>query len=591
MAIKLNPGADASIVKSATASGLANRPGNYSKQFESIAQSYAETMESNTEMWKTIMDATLTLSSESIQKAGERNRLNVDVRNSPNAEALEAEINDIADELRKTRRFTKEVEGPQPEGTVEGDDGWMITTDESDDPISPQGPVGRKTVRNNPLSQENRDKRAALYKRRDAFYSEVAQMGAGLKVINNIQASGEFDPKATGAHGVELAEAFAASQTTGEHTKNGNYFESSYDRKKGKIIHTLMNDGTGPNGIPKGPVKDEDGNIRTYTTPQIQGVLIPKDPNLEPTYTKIFNAAEKNGKTLGTPWDEYQSNKAKKSIEPLIETSAGLHRSIHATFHHLDKSFYEEFTSVSELSAKEYAKLASVLPQDEKGNLLPTGVLRGVDGMSDGKPGIQQSDFANTQNQNRISLAMFDKGDKYYSETNLKNAFKEWVAGTDGKLGRVHNYGVGYNSKVLADKKAAEKTALESTTPVSPQNNTETDYFASVGDTKSLSLSGVFINKGELNNVRTSIDQRKGFPIGNNIIFNPKGKSGWVKIENDEIVDEYNSTRDLIKNGLKTSHPGFTSLINMDIDKDGKPDGPVNLNFLNKKYYDLIDNK
>jgi len=460
MAINLNPGADASIVTAATRAGMASGPGDYSKQFESIAQSYAETMQSNVAMWKTIMDSTLSLSKDSIIKAGERRRANIDIRNTPGGEGLEAQIGGFKDELRKTWQTSKEVEGLQPEGGTEGEAGWMITPDTSDDPTVAQGPVDEvKKIRNNPLSRENMDKRADIYKQRDAFYSEVAKTGAGLKVINDIQASGAFDAKATGAHGIELAEAFASSQTTGEHTENGNYFESSYDPKKKRIIHTLMNDGEGKSGVLKGPVKDEDGEVRTYTTEQIQSVLVPKDPNLEGNYTKIFNNAEKNGKLLGMEWDEYQSNKAKKSIEPLVETSEGLHRSIHATFGHLDKSFQEEFTSISELSATEYAKLANVLPQDEEGNLTPTGVLRGVDGMSDNKPGIQQSDFASTENQNRISLAMFDKGDKFYSEQTLKDTFVEWVAGEDGKLARANNVGMSRNTNVMRTQREAVKNS------------------------------------------------------------------------------------------------------------------------------------
>jgi len=460
MAINLNPGADASIVTAATRAGMASGPGDYSKQFEGIAQSYAETMQSNVAMWKTIMDSTLSLSKDSIIKAGERRRANIDIRNTPGGEGLEAQIGGFKDELRKTWQTSKEVEGLQPEGGTEGEAGWMITPDTSDDPTVAQGPVDEvKKIRNNPLSRENMDKRADIYKQRDAFYSEVAKTGAGLKVINDIQASGAFDAKATGAHGIELAEAFASSQTTGEHTENGNYFESSYDPKKKRIIHTLMNDGEGKSGVLKGPVKDEDGEVRTYTTEQIQSVLVPKDPNLEGNYTKIFNNAEKNGKLLGMEWDEYQSNKAKKSIEPLVETSEGLHRSIHATFGHLDKSFQEEFTSISELSATEYAKLANVLPQDEEGNLTPTGVLRGVDGMSDNKPGIQQSDFASTENQNRISLAMFDKGDKFYSEQTLKDTFVNWVAGKDGKLARANNVGMSRNTNVMRTQREAVKNS------------------------------------------------------------------------------------------------------------------------------------
>jgi hypothetical protein len=532
------------------------------------------------------MDTTVALSANSIEKAGERRRANIDIRNTPSGEALEGQVNGYKDRLKETWGFSKEVE-------IEDQAAYDAAMDELggegvEDVNLPSyedwaaGEQKKEKVKNNPLSRENRDKRAQIYKERDAFYGEVTQMGAGLKVINDIQANGEFDAKATGAHGIELAEAFAASQTTGEHTKNGNYFESSWDPKKKKIIHTLMNNGKGEGGIPKGPVKDEDGEVRTYTTSQIQGVLIPKDANLEPAYTKMFNAAEANGKKIGTQWDEYQSNKAKKAIEGLVETPAGLHRSIHATFGHLDKSFQEEFTSISELSAKEYAKLASVLPSDEKGNLMKTGVLREVDGMSDGTPGIQQSDFASAENQKKVSLAMFDKGYKYYNEQNLKDTFIEWVAGKDGKLAKAHNYGTGYNAGVLADKKANEKAAAIAAKAAEEESTKTTDYFASIGDTKSLSIAGVFVNKGELDSKRTLIQQRRGFPIGDKLLFNPDGKYGWVKIKTNKdgeqkIVDTYNSLSDLIKNGLKTSHPGFTSLINMDVDGDGNPDGPLRL--------------
>ena len=109
------------------------------------------------------------------------------------------------------------------------------------------------------------------------------------------------------------------------------------------------------------------------------------------------------------------------------------------------------------------------------------------------------------------------------------------------------------------------------------KNNTKiTDYFASVGDTKSLRLDGTFINKGELENKRTAIEQRKGFYIGDNS-FRPDGKSGWIRETPDGQETKYPSVSSLIKSGLRTGHPGFTSLINMDINNDGKPDGPLRL--------------
>ena len=106
----LNPGADASIVTAATRAGFASAPGDYSKQFESIAESYAKTMQSNVEMWKSIMDTTLSLSANSIKKAGERRRADIDIRNTPGFEDIETQVGSFKDELRKTWQTSIEVE-------------------------------------------------------------------------------------------------------------------------------------------------------------------------------------------------------------------------------------------------------------------------------------------------------------------------------------------------------------------------------------------------------------------------------------------------------------------------------------------------
>lgn len=150
-----------------------------------------------------------------------------------------------------------------------------------------------------------------------------------------------------------------------------------------------------------------------------------------------------------------------------------------------------------------------------------------------------------------------------------------------------------YRTSMLREVFDGERTRVdEAEKPkviTSPTAKT-TDYFASVGDTKSLSLDGTFVNKGELENKRTAIEQRRGFYIGDNN-FRPDGKNGWIRETSDGQETKYPSVSSLIKSGLRTNHPGFTSLINMDVDNDGTPDGPVRLDFLNNKYYDLIDKK
>lgn len=110
---------------------------------------------------------------------------------------------------------------------------------------------------------------------------------------------------------------------------------------------------------------------------------------------------------------------------------------------------------------------------------------------------------------------------------------------------------------------------------------TETGNFAHVNKGQFLTLAGVSVQKGSLENYRTAIESRRpgGFylgPKGDEKAFVPVGKSGWEQRDGDgKVLATYNSVSELIKSGLKTSDKGFASLITMDIDGDGIADGPV----------------
>ena len=96
-------------------------------------------------------------------------------------------------------------------------------------------------------------------------------------------------------------------------------------------------------------------------------------------------------------------------------------------------------------------------------------------------------------------------------------------------------------------------------------------------------LAGVSVQKGSLENIRTDIENRTpgGFYLGpkdDEKAFVPVGKSGWEQRDGSgEVLATYNSVSELIKSGLKTSDRGFRSLITMDVDSDGTPDGPLRL--------------
>ena len=97
MAINLNPKADSSIVAAATRAGLANVPADYSEQFQAIADAYADTMDASVALNKQIMDATLMVAGESIQKAGARRRAEVALEDTPGGEKLLERIDGYKD--------------------------------------------------------------------------------------------------------------------------------------------------------------------------------------------------------------------------------------------------------------------------------------------------------------------------------------------------------------------------------------------------------------------------------------------------------------------------------------------------------------
>ena len=109
-----------------------------------------------------------------------------------------------------------------------------------------------------------------------------------------------------------------------------------------------------------------------------------------------------------------------------------------------------------------------------------------------------------------------------------------------------------------------------------------TENFAHINKGGYAKLDGESIQKGSLEGIRTSIENRKGFYIGDNN-FRADGKSGWKRETPDGAVTTYKSISELIKSGLRTTDKGFISLISKDYNSDDKPDAgpfkPINLDF------------
>ena len=110
----------------------------------------------------------------------------------------------------------------------------------------------------------------------------------------------------------------------------------------------------------------------------------------------------------------------------------------------------------------------------------------------------------------------------------------------------------------------------------------ETGNFLHINKGGYAKLDGESIQKGSLEGIRTNVQSRKGFYIGDNN-FRPDGKNGWIKETPDGVKTKYRSVSELIKSGFRTTDKGFTSLITMDYNDDDKPDAgpfkPIDLTF------------
>jgi len=126
-------------------------------------------------------------------------------------------------------------------------------------------------------------------------------------------------------------------------------------------------------------------------------------------------------------------------------------------------------------------------------------------------------------------------------------------------------------AQIAANKKAALQNSTK------PNEN-----FAHINKGGYAKLDGESIQKGSLEGIRTSIENRKGFYIGDSN-FRADGKRGWKRERPDGVVTTYKSISELIKSGLRTTDKGFISLISKDYNSDGKPDTapfkPINLDF------------
>ena len=346
MAIKLTQGSDSTIVTAATRAGLATSPKDYSDTFQSVADSYAKSLEASAEAWGQI-SGTIALVGAELQKNAEVYSDQAQrVYDAGGTEELVDEIYNIKDELKALGSF----------GGKFGD-------------------------------RETRRKRSQLLAKRSKLFAEIDGWGESLEEASLAAKNGLLDYNLMGGD-VEFVNAIIASNTGNKITDEGNNeARVSRDPKTGELIYTLHDVDSGGAAIPGKTM-----SLSTFKT-LIKDSAKDVDNVMGTTLSAITNNAELYGATYGGTLDEYNKGKLLTSIDNITKNVPGLRRAMRSKFGHSGTSFFDELTgpNQTELSSKYFALMLEDIANVKNGEINP-GALGDVKD-TDGSGGISQQEI------------------------------------------------------------------------------------------------------------------------------------------------------------------------------------------------------
>jgi len=346
MAIKLTQGADSTIVTAATRAGLATSPKDYSDTFQSVADSYAKSLEASAEAWGQI-SGTIALVGAELQKNAEVYSDQAQrVYDAGGTEELVDEIYNIKDELKALGSF----------GGKFGD-------------------------------RETRRKRSQLLAKRSKLFAEIDGWGESLEEASLAAKNGLLDYNLMGGD-VEFVNAIIASNTGNKITGEGNNeARISRDSKTGELIYTLHDMDSGGAAIPGKTM-----SLSTFKT-LIKDSAKDVDNVMGTTLSAITNNAELYGATYGGTLDGYNKGKLLTSIDSVTKNVPGLRRAMRSKFGHSGTSFFDELTgpNQTELSSKYFSLMLEDIANVKNGEINP-GALGDVKD-TDGSGGISQQEI------------------------------------------------------------------------------------------------------------------------------------------------------------------------------------------------------
>ena len=546
---KLNQGADAALVAAATKAGLASAPQDYSRSFESVAEGYRRTMEASTNLWSKI--GTMAGIKYKEIKTAQKEKMEGPggLENLANGQQLISQVKGFGKELWGTRKL---------EGGYFGD--------------------------------QAKEARVEINKRKDKIYAFAQNNVAGEQALFSMfnetrDKKGNIIPpsvnaEATGVYPMEVASAYAQSQVGGT-TDLGNYFIPE-EGKDGKMAWTMYNDPdkikyesksikenpfvttpdnvvrpeneakpTKPNGT---PVLTPDGKKIRYTMSQINGMMVQKDPNMKGLLNGVFDIAMKSGANSGGNPEigQYQQNEMDEGLSEISRNRAAWYQK--TKYGEGGKSFHGELTQgVGVASSSLFGQLSNVVANGDK-TLENTGVLAGIDGMSDGTPGIQAADFQNEDNYKALTMTLFNPGNKNYDPEVTAGIFKEHM---QAKIRDVQAHGWSRSPKNPVNKPGYVPPGQGGKLPVIPSIKSSEMFEGGGGDYVSKAILEGNYSAGQ------KMVQRASFGRGDNMYTWDKKKKSYFHSTDGVVVNKATMfaflNRDKLEDGMGMSNT-FKSL-------------------------------
>jgi len=572
MAINLNPGADSTLVRQATRAAMANIPADQSAIHQRISGAYAKEAAARGEMWGKAVKVVGDIGSELVKKAKQN-----EIKEFNNKNKKYNEGQTTVDFIPGTENEDgmPEIDYDSETTTFTASDGSTFTTTDINGNVKPIDVMTteeklrdiRKQLADlawwkkdtidpstgKPWTKEAKKKeKQRLRNVRDNIRKSNIDFGAFQEVMKTAIAQENINTIASGmynAEGMLFAQAMLANgDPVAQEDPNLAAYDGAsavqgYD-SEGNMIFTYVN----KDGVPF----QKDGKNITIAKGDLDSLVVPKSPKRAVFDTLIDDNALIKNRRYGTSRFHNHINKVVK--EQVTDKN---------TF--LDLAFYQGDGTSSSLA----------------------DALNGIEYDADGVASVKETPMFNMLMEAIDNISVEEKneldvsGDNkltekdYNTQENLDKLILKVLSGDNLQLGKnllEMHYKNAIDTRmdeINEEDRRREALRAGETTKTTTQIS---GLFDSVKEGKSLSLDGTWVNKGELESKRTAIENREGFYIGeNNFRPDPFAKSpmrpkGWIRETPDGQQTKYKNIRELIISGLRTNHPGFTSLIPNNVD-------------------------